>query len=255
MVLETEGSKGNDVFVLLHGEIGLYRRPENLYAKNGRLIRTNALVNMVNPFYGGNDKIGVRVGTMQGFSILGEDSLLFDQPMVYSLKTKEKSVVWRIPGAQFLTFLPQASIEVLSITCLEKYSWFFSRTNNLNTQLKESEPVLKIENRLQSKQNDLFPVAIPRLKKYAYNLIKNKLGYNEERYLCMHKLSAPSQYDGALQAKDYERLNSLARLIIPLKLNSNRNRSPPKPKNEEQKPLMSFKTAPPTNIEYSDFLQ
>ena len=90
---------------------------------------------------------------MTGPSLLGEDAVLFGEPLKYSIVTKNRVLLFRykatdVRGTKFNAFgtkaaqsdhrliWPSEIQKTLQLETLEKYRWFFERIGRLETSLK-----------------------------------------------------------------------------------------------------------------------
>lgn len=58
-ILEVEGRDPTRIYIILQGQVGLYKRPESLYSKEGKLVNPEGIQNLLNPRTCGNLKIGL----------------------------------------------------------------------------------------------------------------------------------------------------------------------------------------------------
>jgi len=73
----------------------------------------------------GNLKIGSKITVMDGPIFVAEDSVVFEQPLVYSIKTQGKCLMWRCKAQRVLNNFPQETIEEMKLSSGIKYKWFF----------------------------------------------------------------------------------------------------------------------------------
>jgi len=99
-LLEVEETNQKYVYLILRGEIALYKRPESLYDSKGKRIKANNIPLWSNPKDSGHDKIGMKVGVMKGENLIGEDAFLFKQTLAYSIVTETSVLALRYKAAE-----------------------------------------------------------------------------------------------------------------------------------------------------------
>lgn len=65
------------MWLILQGEIDLYKRPESLYDEFGKPTDSSKLHLWQNPADSGNAKIGVKAGIIKDKNLICEDALVF----------------------------------------------------------------------------------------------------------------------------------------------------------------------------------
>lgn len=116
------------------------KRPENLYDKNGKLIKTQKNLEFLkNPNTSGDDEFGLEIGIVRGENFLCEDSGLFNIPLSYSVVAKTDVIVYRIQSSQMMQYWPKEFINELKIRVLEKYKWFYERLFAIENHLMKNK--------------------------------------------------------------------------------------------------------------------
>ena len=90
---------------------------------------------MVNAKEAGTHKMGHVVGTFKAPIMLCEDSVLFQQELMYSVETRSKVVLWCCPPDIFLAKWPSDLKKDAMVRCMEKYRWLFERIARIDSQL------------------------------------------------------------------------------------------------------------------------
>ena len=85
------------MWLLLDGEISVFKRPESMYEENGNPTNVKQITLFQNPVDSKNEKMGLFMGTIKEVSLLADDAIVFSQPMIYSLKTKTCVLAWKCP--------------------------------------------------------------------------------------------------------------------------------------------------------------
>ena len=119
-----EGHVPKYVYIVLEGSLALFKRPESMYDAQGRLIKVHEIELQVNPKHSGDAKIGQRMTTVRA-GLLGEDAIIFDQPLPYSIKTDERCVVLRTPTEDAKKW-PIDIHNALKMKSLDKYKVFYT---------------------------------------------------------------------------------------------------------------------------------
>jgi hypothetical protein len=76
--------------------------------------------------------VGSKAGNMRGPCLVGEDSVTFNQKMMYSIKTETRCIIWRLSADMGSKGIPETSRQEIQIHCLEKYAYFYDRTGKIN---------------------------------------------------------------------------------------------------------------------------
>ena len=87
-VLETEAEPAKYIWLLLQGEVSVLKRPESIYDENGKPTDVKQIALFQNPVDSNSQKFGLVMGTIKEANLLADDSIVFGQSMMYSLKTK-----------------------------------------------------------------------------------------------------------------------------------------------------------------------
>lgn len=85
------------------------KRPENLYDKDGKMIKVySQLQCVVDPHTSGTEKLGIQVCSFKGDNFLCEDAALFKLPLSYSVVVSgsENALVFRIKTSEALEIWP-----------------------------------------------------------------------------------------------------------------------------------------------------
>ena len=77
-VLELEGQKPKYLWLILQGEIDIFKRIESVYSEQGRATDTRNVSLFVNPKTAGDIKIGSKVSSLQPYNLLCEDAIFFN---------------------------------------------------------------------------------------------------------------------------------------------------------------------------------
>lgn len=143
-VLELEGQEPRFLYVMLRGEVTLYKRPEALYEDiSQRRIKIDQIDCLTNPKDAGEERLGLPMGTLKGNTLLCEDSIVFRDKLIYSLVTKTKSIVYVIPADQ-ARMLPNECQKAIKLLTMEKYSCFNERVLKTEEFLTQNETKEKI---------------------------------------------------------------------------------------------------------------
>jgi hypothetical protein len=79
------------------------------------------------------------MGVIRAINLVGEDAVMFQQPLIYSLKTKTQVLAWRYPRELAQLHFPSEIKDELKVNSLPKYRWLFERMDRFETQLSEIE--------------------------------------------------------------------------------------------------------------------
>ena len=137
-LLEVEDTKPKFLYLILQGDVTLFKRPESLYTVDGKRIKTDDIKYWANPKDSGNDRIGVPVSYMKAKCLIAEDAIFFKQPLYYSVKTHTHVVALRVSATEAERW-PIEIAKALRIYSLDKYRHMFTRVSRLETQLKSCE--------------------------------------------------------------------------------------------------------------------
>lgn len=96
-VLEVEAQPAKYIWLLIQGEVTVYKRPESIYDEYGKPTDVKQIDLLPNPIDSNCQKFGMIMGTIKEENLLSDDSVVFNQPMMYSLKTKTQIIAWRCP--------------------------------------------------------------------------------------------------------------------------------------------------------------
>lgn len=91
----------------------------------------------INPADSGSEKMGLNMGTINKLNLLCEDAVVFDQPLIYSIRSKTQLLAWRCPLLTAQYQLPSEVQHELRVASMNKYRWLFERLNRIEVQLKE----------------------------------------------------------------------------------------------------------------------
>jgi len=83
--------------------------------------------------------LGAKVGVLKSVSLVCEDAIMFQQPLIYSIKTNSQILAWRYPRELALLHFPNEIKDQLKVNSLSKYRWLFERMDGLEKQLGEIE--------------------------------------------------------------------------------------------------------------------
>jgi hypothetical protein len=97
-------------------------------------VDTSKVSNFINPATAGDLLIGTKVGSMKQYNFLCEDALFFRQPLIYSLKAKTRTLLWRCKKAMLW---PEEVMQDLRLQSLVKYQWLLQRIDRVEQQLGE----------------------------------------------------------------------------------------------------------------------
>jgi hypothetical protein len=106
-----------------------------LLDKNGKQISTSRVDHHVTAVQASGPTVGAKAGKMSGPCLVGEDSITFQQRMMYSIKTETRCIIWRLPAEIGYKGIPETSRQEIQIHCLEKYAYFYDRTSKINENL------------------------------------------------------------------------------------------------------------------------
>ena len=123
-MLEEEGGNPKYVYLILEGSLTLFKRPESMYDKQGRQIKVHEIDLQVNPKHSGNTKVGVQM-TQVNHGLVCEDAVSFGEPLSYSVKTKQQSVLFRCPFEAAKVW-PAEITDNLKVYTLDKYRVFLT---------------------------------------------------------------------------------------------------------------------------------
>jgi hypothetical protein len=68
-----------------------------MYTYQGEHIDVSKVPLWRNPADCGEQKLGARITIIESENLLADDSLVFNQPLLYSLKCERPVLAWRIP--------------------------------------------------------------------------------------------------------------------------------------------------------------
>lgn len=142
-MLEIEGEEPRHLYVLLDGEVTLYKRPEALYDIDARRIKVDQIDCVANPKDAGEERLGLPMLTLKGPTLLGEDSIVFRDRLTYSLATKTKVIAYVI-CADLARALPTECQKTLKLMTLDKYSCFNERVIKTEEHLNVAKTKDKI---------------------------------------------------------------------------------------------------------------
>ena len=114
----------------------------------------------INPKFAGNAKIGeCMTVTRQG--LVGEDAVVFNQPLAYSIKTNERTTLLR-SKSENVNRWPDDIKDRLKVHFLDKYQVFFSQSQIKQERLNliENKQVLQMEVNMQDRVQKNYPNAI-----------------------------------------------------------------------------------------------
>lgn len=94
------------MWLVLRGELSVFKRLESLFDEQGRLVDLRNLKLFSDPLHAGHQNLGARVGVFKSISLVCEDAVMFQQPLIYSLKTKSQVLAWRYPRVLALLHFP-----------------------------------------------------------------------------------------------------------------------------------------------------
>ncbi len=87
-IIELEGELPNYMWLVLRGELSVFKWLESLFDEQGRPVDLRNLKLFSDPLHAGHQNFGARVGVFKSISLVCEDAVMFQQPLIYSLKTK-----------------------------------------------------------------------------------------------------------------------------------------------------------------------
>lgn len=97
VVLEAQGTMPSYVYLLLEGSVALYHKPHRLSCPidDAPAVQQNFIENWQDPKDSGNQRVGSKITMMDGPIFIAEDSVLFKQALMYSIRTESKCLIWR----------------------------------------------------------------------------------------------------------------------------------------------------------------
>lgn len=95
-LLECEDKPPKYLWLILQGEVEIYKRPESLYDHEGQMTDSSGVNLWSNPNDSGNKMYGCKVGIIKDSNFICEDAIFFNQCLVYSVKTKTQVLAWRL---------------------------------------------------------------------------------------------------------------------------------------------------------------
>ena len=98
-LLEIEGTQPKFVYIVMQGSLTLFKRPESMYDTEGYLINVDEIEFQSNPKDSGNSQIGQKMTTIK-HGLVGEDAVIFNQKLAYSIKSNERVNVLRARADQ-----------------------------------------------------------------------------------------------------------------------------------------------------------
>ncbi len=140
-MLESEERHPNYLWVLLSGTVALHKRADIMYTQSGESIDISKVPLWRNPADCGDQKLGARITLINASNLLADDSLVFKQPLLYSIKCESSVLGWRIPTKLCYSMLTEETFNKLRIFCLEKYRYLFTRLERIDKVLNNIEVI------------------------------------------------------------------------------------------------------------------
>lgn len=94
-LLELESTQPKYIWILLEGEVSVYKRPESMYDESGNPTDVKKIAMFPNPVDSNSKKLGMCMGAINQVNLLADDAVMFRQALIYSLKTKTRILAWR----------------------------------------------------------------------------------------------------------------------------------------------------------------
>ncbi|CDW91288.1 UNKNOWN [Stylonychia lemnae] len=219
-LIENENEVAKYVYLVLRGEIKLMKRPEFLYDKNGKIIKTIKQLEFIKNPIQSEEHLGIELGIVTGENFLCEDSGLFNLPLSYSAVAKTDVIVYRISSQEMLQTWPKECINEMKIKVLEKYRWFYDRLIKIEEYLLENQKNFNLLQGAKDINRHIFnnypqgsEQARDQLKKTHLKLAdQNYKIYLTSQNRRMHKYSKP--LTNYIQDDDLKRLEQLREQIF-----------------------------------------
>ena len=122
-----------------------------MYDAKGKLIKVNEIAFQTNPKDSGNQNYGMQMTTIKD-GLVGEDAVMFNQPLAYSIKTNQRSVLLRTT-AEHVQRWPIDIKNQSKMLFMEKYRIFFTQVQTVQEKLNklENKHILNMETKMQKR--------------------------------------------------------------------------------------------------------
>ncbi len=76
-VIETEATSPTYMWLILEGEVSVFKRPESIYDENGNLTDVKEVALFPNPVDSNSTKLGIYMGGIMETNLLADDAIVF----------------------------------------------------------------------------------------------------------------------------------------------------------------------------------